>query len=149
MKIKKRELAISIMLIVFILLFTGCSSKPEDTIEKFEKAYNKLDVKGMIECLEPTTAKAINAGINLTGDLLNIDLSSMIDLIPILPKLLNENNNDSMPKIKLNVIDTKIEGDSAVVNTEAILSESGENKVYTAEFIMTEVDGKWYIVDVR
>lgn len=149
MRYFKKSLIILVLLIQFVPIISGCYSGPEATVKKFEKSYNKLDFKGIIECMDPVTAKAANAIISLTGDLLGIDSSKLVDAIPIIPKLFKEGNKDSMPKINIKIIDSKIEGDSAVVYTEVTVLESGKKEVYNAEFLMIKVDGNWYIEDVQ
>ncbi|HHW58504.1 MAG TPA: DUF4878 domain-containing protein [Clostridia bacterium] len=124
--------------------------KSRKTIKKFEDAYNKGDLKTVIDCFEPTTAKAINASISLVGGFLGVDLSAVMDLIPFMYKLADKQKNTSeIPHITLKILGEKQEKDRAIVYVEATLKEGRKKEVENMEFVMIKVDGEWYIEDVK
>ncbi len=59
-------------------------SGPVDTVERFFEASNNLDYQGMVDCLDPTTGRMMDATLGLVGDLIGFDISALLDLAPAL-----------------------------------------------------------------
>ena len=51
------------VLLSLSILMSACESKngPEKTLDKFVTSFNKMDMDGMIDCMDPTTAERIRA----------------------------------------------------------------------------------------
>ncbi len=59
-------------------------SGPVDTVENFFDAAQNLDYQGMVDCLDPSIGRMMDATLGLVGDLIGFDISALLDFAPAL-----------------------------------------------------------------
>ena len=102
-----------------ILLLMGCSgNSPEKSAEKFLNAFNEKNYEEARKYATPETIK-------------------LVDLMENLSKMSASADSVSHPKIE--VLESKIEGDSAMVT----FREKGSDE--TEELKLKKIDGKWLV----
>ncbi len=116
---------------MILMALYGCAAKsvPEKTAQRFIDAFNAYDLEVMIDCMEPSQAKAYKALIKFGDDVTDIDLTSLMRLGPLM-------ENES--KIEYEIIGSSIDGNHATVEVED--SEHG-----FAELDLVLIDANWYL----
>lgn len=152
-KIKRIRLIFA--LIGIMMGISGCLSLPpvreplpEDTLEEFEDALNRMDADGMLECMDEKSVKAVTAGLDLmmniagavTGFDMDISAEDLIAMLPLFQEMTGGYAAEGeIPTLDFQVTETYIKGDKATVCfTEAF---SGD----TAAINMVKEDGKWLL----
>ena len=136
--------------LVLVFMLSGCSlfrSKPEETVKAFETAYNDLDLQGLKDCIDPDLVSAAQSGIGAVGSIVGIDLSSMLDLMITADSLglLDEAKAMDREPLGLEVTDSQIDGDNAVLTVNAVY----EGETVESTFDMVYKDGHWYISSIQ
>lgn len=121
----------------------GCESiapspGPEETVMGFVQAMNDADINTALDYLEPTLAEEIKALISLTGELMEIDLESLVDILPMLGDFVKASGQE-IEQIEMEVTNTQIDGDYAQVT--CVEKQSGEE----GKFDLEKIEGVWYI----
>jgi len=109
------------VLTITVLVFTSCTrdKSPDETVIKFLNALNDNDFKTAREVSTPETHK-------------------MVDLMETLAGV--STAETTKPGNKIEIIDTKIEGDNAWVKYNAPEMNDGEEEMF-----LMKVDGKWLV----
>ncbi|MGN0969078.1 MAG: hypothetical protein ACI4O3_07380 [Oscillospiraceae bacterium] len=83
-KMMRRMAAAILAAAVMLTLLAGCGaeSSVKDTISEFESACHALDVRGMLECVDPTVSKPVLSALNLLG--VENTSETLTDLIGVL-----------------------------------------------------------------
>lgn len=117
------------------------------TLNNFETAYNKMDLNGVLDCLDPTYTTFLNGITSLVGGLTGYDVSSILDgVLAIAPYLPDEIVGSERPTLDLNVLSIDYTGnDSADVTIEFDLSVGGYHEAGTDTISMIKINGTWYI----
>lgn len=135
------------MVLIFIILINilvACtSSSPKSTIKKLEKAFNKGDVNGVLDCFDPIMTKGIRAAFNISESFLKINPSDVLDLIPIF-----YTDFDGKPQVSITVLKNEISGDQARVLSSLELMVEGNKEIGQVYFYMERYEGKWYVMDL-
>ena len=137
---KKVHIGLCLFLICLCML-AGCGnlSTPEKTMMNFQRAYNQLDWEGMLDCLEPSVAKGLKASTKLLGDILDIDVDSLLQMVPMMNTLLSDDLFGEDGKINLQI--NSITTNEDVAYADVIEKSTG----MTATFVLKKIDGIWYI----
>ncbi|MGL4607602.1 MAG: hypothetical protein ACRCU3_09085 [Eubacteriaceae bacterium] len=145
----KGKLCLLIVLLLSILL-TGCGEKDkiacETTIKKFEKSWEKRDVNGVLDCIDPKISGIVQIGTMILGDSSGIAADQVFKNIT---SYLNINfGEDSLQAIK--ELNFKI--DKVIINgTSASAKGKANFKSYDIEvtkevsFSLIKVSDQWYI----
>src|SRR6187455_1756837 len=115
LKINNHLLSVALVLVTLV----GCTgNSPEKSAEKFLNAFNEKNYNEARKYATPETTK-------------------LVDLMENLSKM--SASEDSVTHPKIEVIDSKIEGDSAMVT----FREKGSDE--TEEIKLKKIDGKWLV----
>ena len=117
------------------------------TLNNFETAYNRMDLNGVLDCLDPTYTTFLNGITSLMGGLTGFDVSSVLDgMLAIAPYLPDEVMGSERPTIDLNILSIDYIGnDSADVTIDFDLSVGDYHETGTDTIRMIKIDGTWYI----
>lgn len=129
------------LMIYFIFLKPGT---PEDTITKMEKAFNKMDIKKMVECFDSQSQDLFYGYLNLGGDLAGVDLNSLAQISSGFGGIFADAG--VTPKISMNVTDVEYFGsDECTVSVDIMVNYKGEIETESEEFPMTKEGRDWLI----
>ncbi len=154
---KRFAMIVSLCAALCLLTAGAAGAGPEDTIAKFEAAYNRMDLNTALECYEPAKAEAITSAVNLFSGIagLGFQASDLFGAMPLFAgmPLYDENGNEIGalgPQISIRVDDTTISGSSAACSVGITLSVGGQT-CFAADGVCTLVkeNGTWYIADMR
>ena len=139
-----KRLSLFLVLILVVSVVSGCASTgPDKTIKQFEKAYNKGDVNGMLDCFDPVIVKGIRAILNISGSFLPINPNDVLDLVPFICLF---DDSGGMPQISISVYKAEIDGDKAELSADAKSVMGDETETAQVRFYMEKQEGKWYIM---
>lgn len=148
-----------LLLLLIIVSAAGCSmpksSSPGNTIRNFFNSYNKLDVDGMLDCIEPTTAKGVKALFNIAdgvlGGILGVKISvkDVLDVLPLFASFMDGYGDIKMPRINIISMSTATDGNYSDVSVKLNVVSDGQTESFSGVFEMKLIDRKWYIVNIR
>lgn len=147
------------------LIFAGyCHymvSGPDEVVRSFARSYNNMDLKGVVDCLDPVSQAQLKAGLGLADIALSafevpIDSSMLLDIAPLLG---DEMEDISVTKAVVDYNSNQIPGvfgpgnpfykdfakffaDEAVVHA-TLSTEYGEEEVI--DIPVRKYDGEWKI----
>jgi hypothetical protein len=149
-------------LILVLPTLTACraAAGPEDTLNNFQTAYNKLDMNAALDCIEPSQAEAIKSALNiLTGVVggvsgVTIEAQDLLNVLPLFANIrLNDGNGDTlgsaMPKITIAVHSTTMNGNNATCPVTVTVSSGGETTKQDGVCTLVKENGRWYISDMQ
>lgn len=148
-KIMRRAAAIILTAAVLLSLLAGCGAQSDvkNSISEFESACQALDVKRMLECMNPTISKPILGALDLFGveDTSGTleQLAGALDLFGDAGQVTEELVQSIRIKPSNYVFnDAK---DKCTVTAELSYGD-GDSKIITLQMILK--DGNWYISDI-
>ncbi len=148
-------------LCVATLLLSSCAfqSKPEDTIEKLETAFNNYDVEAVLECYEPSVQQVYSGIMEIGGALLGgVDLMTLVNMGGGLANLYGEELFEGgLPKLSIDInSQEELSEDRVRMNvtmqyefSEEMLEQLPES-AYAPMIMDVElalIDGEWYICE--
>ncbi|WP_069999268.1 hypothetical protein [Cellulosilyticum sp. I15G10I2] len=145
---------LSVVIAAVFYYFISASS-PEKTLQKFERAYNKLDVNEMLDCFDPAYSRGIKAGLNFVGNFMEVDPNAILDTLPLIYEMSDSvlrdqpEYGDVKAKLTIDTLDVQKYDNKAEVKTRMTLQQGGNHKEITGTFYMFKKEGKWYIEDVK
>lgn len=146
----KKLILSCVLLLSTIVLMTGCSRPdPGKTVEKFINAATKLDIKGMMQYIEPSQAQQVQAILNVSNDLLGIHVEDATMLLNTFLPFLSPTDSSAINAIEMKILGKSINNDTAEVNVK-ITYPSDQNLQESAEVIyhLIWIDKNWYIVNI-
>ena len=145
MKKFARVAAIALAAVLMLVVLTGCTnSGVKKTISSFESACQSLDVRGMLECVNPTISKPLLGALNLLGV---EDTSGLLDdVVNALGMFDNagESTEEFVKSIQIKPSDYAFNGDKDECDVTATLSY-GESKEKEITIHMILKNDVWYI----
>ena len=117
-----------------------------ETVADFQAAYNRQDVKAMLDCFDPAYTAIYQGALSLVGDLAGFDLSAAVDgLFGLAAALPPEAVGVEYPTLEVQVasIDFLDEYNASVTLT-FIMTEGGESGSMTETVTMIRQDNTWY-----
>lgn len=148
-KTMHRLCAVILMTVMLLTLLTGCGAKSDikKTISTFESACQELDVKGMLECMNPIISKPILGAMNLFGV---EDTSGLLDKLVGTLSFFEAAGNateEFIQSIEITPNDFAFNSDKDECTVLAELSCGEENtKTITINLVLR--DEIWYISDI-
>ena len=134
---------IGVVVGVGVVVVNNVTDSPRKTIERFEEAYNNVDVQGMVDCCDSTTRGLYEGANTLAGELIGIDINTFVDSIPFLAAIDDDIDMDDAPKIHIDIKSIKKDGDTAIVECEIELDGQTEDEI--SQIPMVKEAGEWYI----
>ena len=116
---------------------------------EFESACQKLDVKAMLNCIDPAIARPVSNGLSLVGLFTDIDSENLIEEVFDLLFDKDVDPSEFLSGIQFSDIEIDRDGDTAVVKCILAAEISGEHLEYKAEIDMIQEKDYWYISNVR
>lgn len=146
----RRVAAVLVLAVMMMALLTGCGAKGEvkKTISNFETACHALDVRAMLECVNPTISKPILAAMDLFG---MEDTSGALDeLVGILGIFegAGEKTTEFVQSVKIKPVDYTFNADKDECIVVAELSY-GEEKTENITMEMVLKNEVWYISGIN
>ncbi len=143
------------------LIFNSCAfqAKPEDTIEKLEKAFNNYDVEAVLGCYEPSIQQIYSGIMEIGGALLGgVDLMTLVSMGGGIADLYgDELFEGGLPKLNIDINSQEtLSEDRVRMNvtmqyefSEEMLEQLPENAYapMTMDVELVFIDGKWYITE--
>lgn len=129
------------LFLLCLCILTGCGnqSTPEKTMKNFQESYNQLDWEGMLECFEPSVSQGLKATTELLGDVLDIDVDTLLQMAPMMNTLFSEDMFGEDGKIDLEIESITTNEDIAYA---AVVEKSTEMRT---TFVLKKIDSIWYI----
>lgn len=121
------------------------TSSPEKTLENFEKNFNKGDLEGVLDCIDPE-AKTLYEGVTgLASAVVDVDVD---DLLSSLFGLATGVEYEGRVSIDIVVEDINTNKNEATADVYMILYQ-GKNLYDSSNEKVTleKIDGKWYIME--
>lgn len=84
--------ALALIITMFWYVFFRVGT-PEETIKKYEKALNEMDIEAVIECCDSATQKTYNSVLGVTDSLTGLDTSSLLGMSSALAKIEGQSIN--------------------------------------------------------
>lgn len=140
-----RSAAALLLAAVMLTLMSGCEKTDvKSTISKFESSCQALDVKGMLECVNPTISKPVLAAMELLGVGDTSDtLDKLVDILGIFGEA-GQTTEEFIQSIKIEPSDYDFNDEKDECTVTATLSYGdGESKTITIQMILN--DDVWYI----
>lgn len=134
---------IGVVVGVSIVVIKNVTDSPRKTIERFEDAYNSVDVQGMVDCCDSTTRTLYSGANALVGELAGIDINTFVASIPFLAALDDDINMEDSPKIHIDIKKIHKNDDTAIV--ECTIELDGKTEDEISSIPMIKEDGEWYI----
>ena len=145
----KRMAAVVLAAVMMLTLLTGCGAKGavKETISNFETACHALDVRGMLECMNPTISKPLLTALNLLGveDTSGV-LEELVGILGIFEGA-GEKTEEFVQSIKIAPQKYEFNDDKDKCTVLAELSY-GEEKAKTITIDLVLKDETWYISDL-
>lgn len=136
-----------ILLISISLLIGGTAiyryvrkSTPERTIQSFEKAVNRYDINGMIDCLLPEVQEKADKLIQHAENLTDTPIALLIDTIPFLSGILDI---DTLPNLQLVILEKEILDEKAIIVVN--VNVEGREPSVKVEITLIKLENRWYI----
>lgn len=145
-KTLKRAAAVVVLAAMMLTLLTGCGAKSgvKATISNFEDACHALDVRAMLECVNPTVAKPILTAMNLFG--IGDTSGTLEELVGVLGIFegAGDKTEEFVQSIQIKANEFEFNSDKSKCSVSAELSY-GEDKTeeITINFVLK--DEVWYI----
>lgn len=134
---KKRLVAVICIVLAAVMLFTACAvSTPSSVVKKYFDAAKSLNIKAMMECIEPTQAAMLKGLIEAAGGETGLSVEDMMGL----SELAGENI-----KIDYAIISEETEGDAAEVVVNMTVTAKGETESEELTIDCIKVNGQWYV----
>lgn len=140
-----KKKVIIILLISISLLIGGAAiyryvrkSTPERTIQSFEKAVNRYDINGMIDCLLPEVQEKADKLIQHAETLTDTPIALLIETIPFLSGILDI---DTLPNLQIVILEKEILDNKAII----VVNVEGRNPSVKVEITLIKLENRWYI----
>lgn len=162
---KKKHAARLVSVLWSVLLFCGCGYSPEAQIQqlndRFCDSYNHLDVKGVLDCLEPSMAESINAMVEfsvgvfgaLTDMDLDMDAETMYSLLNLCVNLTPESELEAMgmPELTMELQSLELSEweDEAVAVVDITLEAGDQIQQERCQVYYVNLDGDWYFSNMN
>lgn len=144
----RRGIAMTAMVAVILLLVSGCAkSEIKSAISKFESSCQALDVKGMLECVDPAISKPMLGILDLLGVEDTSDtLDNLVGILGIFDNA-GQETEEFVRSIKIDPSGYEFNDakDECLV-TAALSYGDGEKEPITIKMILT--NGGWYISSI-
>ena len=145
----KRFAAVILAAIMMLTLLTGCGAKGavKETVSNFESACHALDVRGMLECMNPTVSKPLLAALDLfgVGDTSGV-LEDLVEILGIFEGA-GEKTEEFIQSIKIAPQKYEFNDNKDKCTVLAELSYGDEKaKAITIDLVLK--DEVWYIKDM-
>ena len=117
-----------------------------ETVADFQAAYNRQDVKAMLDCFDPAYTAIYQGALSLVGDLAGFDLSAAVDgLFGLAAALPPEAVGVEYPTLEVQVASINfLDEYNASVTLTFIMTEGGESGSMTETVTMIRQDNTWY-----
>lgn len=146
----RRVAAVLVLAVMMMALLTGCGAKGEvkKTISNFETACNSLDVRAMLECVNPTLSKPILAAMDLFGmEDTSGALDELVGLLGIFPGA-GDKTAEFVKAVKIKPVDFTFNEDNDECIVVAELSY-GLGKTENIAMEMVLKNEVWYISGIN
>lgn len=145
----RRAAAVILMAAMVLTLLTGCGAKSDvkKTISSFESACQALDVRGMLECINPTVSNPILTAMNLLGvEDTSGTLEELVGIIGIFEGA-GEKTEEFVQSIEIdpNNFEFNDGKDKCTVSAELSCGEDNTKNI-TIDLVLK--DDAWYISDI-
>ena len=105
----------------------------------------------MVECFEPRVQSMYKGASALMNHFIGFSPEDMVNIallaMPFMEEYADEGEYVEMPQIKINILDTDIDGEYATVTaTMAMLVDGEWEEPEQGELYLKEIDGEWYIL---
>lgn len=139
----KKIISIILALAMCLTIFWGCtkdSPKPEDTIQKYENAFNNSDIEALLECYEPNVRKTYQGMLEIANLLTGADVGTLLnglmgfgqifmsESLPVVDMQINSKKQLSDKKVQLNITMTVTYGEESTSETDNIILILIENE---------------------
>lgn len=145
----KRFAAMLLAAIMMLTLLTGCGAKSavKETVDNFETACHALDVRAMLECMNPTVSRPLLAAMDILGvaDTSGV-LEELVGILGILEGA-GEKTEEFIQSIQIDPKEYEFNSDKDKCTVLAELSY-GEEKAKTITIDLILKDEVWYISDL-
>ncbi len=135
-------LLVIVVLLAGILVAMNKTAGPESTVEKFETALNSMDADLLLDCFQPSVAKPIRSLLNLFSSAAGIEIRDVFSMIPMLSWF---DSYSEQPKFDFKILDSKVDGDTAMLTMEITTTVDGSKDVVKTIGGFIKVNGEWYI----
>lgn len=149
-KTLRRAAALALAALMMLTLLTACGGSSGDkagidkTLSAYQSACRDMDVRGMLECMNPSISKPIISMMDMMGmDAAEALLDKAFGMLGMLGEV-GEMAEEAIKQYTIKAEDYAFNGDKDECVVTAMVS-SGEGVSEEAVIYMVKVDGKWYI----
>lgn len=114
------------------------SSTPEKTIEKFEQAYNELDIEAMVDCLDETTQNGYGK-LEIITNFLGVSPQDLLDGIIAIGK---DISGENVPKIDIEVVNIQYTDKE---NAKATCTLKYDDQSENIELSLVKEENVWHL----
>ena len=143
----------SVFLVLVGMLFSlsacnGGEKEIKATLTEFEYACQTLDVKAMLNCIDPAIARPVSNGLSLIGLFTDIDSEDLVEKVFDLLFDMDVEPSEFFSGIKFSNLKITQNGNDAVVECILAAEISGERLEFKAEIDMIQEEEHWYISNI-
>lgn len=136
-----KKICCVILCLALIFSLSACAKNPDEQIKtvlnSFQESFNKGDAYGMLDTFSPAIAKEMQSVLDLTDEAEHVGL------------LFNPALELTTPvTMELIVNEIAREGEAATVQCGCTLLSGEVREDMSVTFVMAQVDGGWYIVNI-
>jgi hypothetical protein len=150
--------ASALCLVLLLACLTGCqsASTPMGTLQRFVTAYNRLDMNGLLDCVEPVQAEAARSLLNIVAGISGVGVSGsdLLGVMPLfaslqLPDAQGQSMGSVMPKLSVEAGELSTTGDAAACPVVMTVSIGGQQQSYSGTCTFVRENGRWYIGNLQ
>ena len=149
-KTLRRAAALALAALMMLTLLTACGGSSGDkaginkTISAYQSACRDMDVRGMLECMNPSISKPVLSMMDMMGmDAAEALLDKAFGMLGLLGEV-GEMAEESIEQYTIQPKDYDFNGDKDECAVTATVS-AGKGTEEETVIYMVKVDGKWYI----
>jgi len=148
-----RILALTLLVVILIGTLCGCGAKSDidKTLSSFESACHSLDVRGVIECLDPALSDPVLTVLDLIGvDDTSGALDALVDKLNVFGNA-GVSTEEFMESLKIKADEYEFSDDKTACDVRAEFQYGTGEEPHTMDVTihMIKVDDGWYISSIR
>ncbi|MBR1560888.1 MAG: S8 family serine peptidase, partial [Clostridia bacterium] len=118
------------------------STEPYELVARFEAAYNRMDIQGMLDCIDPTVMDVV-LGV---ADMMGLDGDALMAFLPFASSIVTEYGGSvQWPTVSITPLNSSVDGTTGTVTLRMTVDAPGEGSA-TEEGTedIVKKGGRWY-----
>lgn len=135
------SLAILILVAVIFFIVLQPTESPSSVVSRCFDAVNRMDINGMLDCIEPDAAGLIKGVTGLIGDSFGVDAENLFAIAPGLNSMFNYNEQT---QIAYEIVREEISNNTATVYVKIAPKDESMSQ-QEIPVPCKKINGRWYL----